>query len=449
MDGIDEPLRHKAEKLERLRKQPPAPEFAEMSLEDLADVLSLTIRHDFENKLVTFLCMLSAYTHESQINVSFNAPSSSGKTYMTREIAKLFPETDLIELSGASPTSFYHGEGEFNAKRKAKIVSLSRKILIFYEQPDPTLQAKLRSVMSHDAWETKYRITNKGAKGQHKAELIIMQGYPATVFCSAGMRLDEQEATRAILLSPEVSEEKLKDGVHLQALRGSDKRTFKTEIDSDPRRRALKRRIEAIREMDVFDIIIPEPDYIEGRFHEKLTSIKPRHMRDMDHLQKLIKAIALLNVWNRRNNDRFEVSEKDVDQAFMLWDYFIESQNLNIPPAVLNFYKKYILPAYKEKETDTDFIELVAKGEVGLSRQELGRYYFKVEHMSMNDEQVRKQILPMLENSGVIWQQAPTAEGVDRRSRHIFPQYESKGNNIGQGGGTPKDIEGIVDPFDH
>ena len=71
--------------------------FKGMSLGEVADVLSLTIKFDEENKLITFLCMLSAYTDKSQINVSFNAPSSSGKTYLTTEIAKLFPDEAQIE----------------------------------------------------------------------------------------------------------------------------------------------------------------------------------------------------------------------------------------------------------------------------------------------------------------------------------------------------------------
>jgi hypothetical protein len=41
----------------------------EMRLDELNDILSLTIRHDRNNKLITFLCMLSAYTNSSQLNV--------------------------------------------------------------------------------------------------------------------------------------------------------------------------------------------------------------------------------------------------------------------------------------------------------------------------------------------------------------------------------------------
>jgi hypothetical protein len=417
----------------------PPQTFAEMTLLELAEVLSLTIKHDYENKLVTFLCMLSAYTQKNQMNVSFNAPSSSGKSYMTTEIAKLFPKDDKIELSGASPTSFFHGEGVTDTKRKAKIVSLSRKILIFYEQPDPVLQAKLRSVLSHDQWETKYRITNKGQKGEHRAQLIIIQGFPATVFCSAGMKLDEQEATRAILLSPEMTEGKLKEGVHLQAQRGADEVAFKAAINTEPTRIALKERIRAIRDEEVDDIIIPEPDVIEQRFFKKLSNVKPRHMRDMAHLMKLIKAIALLNIWSRKRGAGFyEASQSDIDQAFDLWGYFIESQDLNLPPALMNFYKNYILPAYQEKK-DADYTGDMENGKVGISRNDLAHYYLKVEHTMLNDEQLRKQILPQLENSGLIMQQKPS-EG-DKRSWHIFPQCYPEENNIGKARGTTSPAE--------
>jgi len=446
VEKLSDAMDRRTEKLGELRKQPLHPAFEEMSLDELADILSLTIKHDYENKLVTFLCMLSAYTEKNQINVSFNAPSSSGKSYLTTEIAKLFPDGDKIELSGASPTSFFHGEGVYDKDRKAKIVPLYRKILIFYEQPDPTLQAKLRSVLSHDAWETKYRITNKGQKGEHRAELIIMQGFPATVFCSAGLKLDEQEATRAILLSPEMTEDKLKEGVHLQAERGANEQAFKKRIASEPKRRALMKRIEAIRDERVDDIIIPEPEKIEKRFYEKLTSVKPRHMRDMGHLMKLIKAITLLNIWTRRKDGVFQASTSDIDQAFELWGYFIESQDLNIPPVLMSFYKNYILPAYIEKK-DEDYGDAMERGDIGLTKQELTRFYFNKERATLNHEQLRKQILPQLESCGLIMQQPPL-EG-DKRSWHIFPQKFPEENNIGKAGGTPEDEDIIQDPFDH
>ncbi len=46
--------------------------FKELSLAKLIETLSLTIKKDDTNKLVTFLALLSAYTENSQFNISFN-----------------------------------------------------------------------------------------------------------------------------------------------------------------------------------------------------------------------------------------------------------------------------------------------------------------------------------------------------------------------------------------
>jgi len=418
----------------------------EVTLQDMVNTLALTIKHDDDNKLVTFLCMLSAYTDSSQINVSFNSPSSTGKSYTAIQIASLFPAADKIELSGASPTSFFHGASVHDKERDAKIVSLDRKILLFYEQPNPELQARLRAVLSHDQRELQYRITNKDKKGANRAELIIIRGFPATVFCSAGLRLDEQETTRAILLSSDVSREKIQEGVQLQAERGANKAAFDARVEAQTERIALKNRILAIKREQVDDIIVPNPDEIVRRFNTKFKKPKPRHMRDMNHLMNLIKTATLLNVWHRQQSDGLIVANQtDIDQVFELWGRLIEAQDLNVPPAVMHFYKKYILTAYADKLLNPDYADAMEMRLMGLSRQELSAYYFRVEGSPLNDEQLRKQILPQLEASGIITEEKPK-EG-DKRSPHIFPIWyppEIKDpldpNNDGTGGGADVDM---------
>ena len=424
-----------------------ASRFKEMDLDELSKILDLTIKHDNENKLITFLCMLSAYTGKSQINVTFNAPSSSGKSYIAIEIANLFPEADKIMLSGASPTSFYHSEGKFDKERKAKVVSFKRKILIFLEQPNPQLQEKLRSVLSHDKWSIQFWITNKDKTGANRTELIIVEGFPSTVFCSASLRLDEQEATRAILLSPEVTKEKILDSVRLSAHAFADSNSYSENIESNSKRNELRDRIIAIKREQVDDIVIENPELLYDRFLLLIKNkAKPRHSRDMKHLMYLIKTIALINLWFRKANDgRIIASHTDINQAFELWEKFIESQNLNISPAVLTFYKKYIIPAFDEKSRDVEHMALMSKGITGISRQEILSYYTKTEGIIFNDEYLRKQILPQLENSGLITQQKPS-EG-DKRSKHIFPLLKNDEQNyIGHGGVEAKvDVNEIFD----
>ena len=416
-------------------------QLTEMPLQDVVSTLALTIKNDDDNKLITFLAMLSAYTGSSQLNVSFNAPSSTGKTYTATQVANLFPDADKIELSGASPTAFFHGEGVHDKERGAKIVSLERKILLFYEQPNPDLQAKLRAVLSHDKRELNYRITNKDKKGANRAELIIVRGYPSTVFCSAGLRLDEQETTRAILLSSDVTQEKIRAGVQLQVQRGANGAEFEALLEANPERIALKNRILAIKREQVDDIIVPNPDDILRRFNDRFKRAKPRYMRDVGHLMSLIKSAALLNVWFRRQPDGLIVaSQSDIDQIFELWGRLVESQDMNVPPSVMRFYKMFILPAFAEKLVRLEYAEDMTERRVGLSRQELSGYYYRNEGAPLNDEQLRKQILPQLENSGMIVQLKP--EKGDKRSPHIFPIWYPEGikdplnrNNNGTGGG--------------
>lgn len=427
--------------------------FGEMTLDDVAKVLSLTIKDDDVNKKIVFLTMLSAYTDQSQINVSLNAPSATGKTYLATEIAKLFPKVDRVERSGASPTSFFYGAGVFDKSRNAKIVSLRRKILLFYEQPNPALQEKLRPLLSHDERETTHALTNRKG-GRNQTDMIIIEGYAATVFCSAGLRLDEQEATRAILISPEVSAAKIKQAIHLRARRGADETKFADWIDSQPERVALKDRIIAIRHEHVDDILIAEADItdIERRFLDMLHVLKPRNQRDIDHILQLVKVITLLNVWHRRQPDgTIRASKSDIDQAFAIWGEFFESQNLGITSYVYNFYKKYIVPAYIDKFEKAGSKDKVAMtgNEIGLTPQELSAYHLAQEESVLNNDQLRKQILPQLQSAGLIdlekpkvvkepydmWEYDRKSEA-DRRTRHIFPKLltDEQKKYIGLGG---------------
>lgn len=432
--------------------------FEEITLDDIAKVMSLTVKDDESNKRIVFLCMLSAYTDSSQINVSLNAPSSTGKTYLATEISKLFPKEDKIERSGASPTSFFYGEGVEDKERKAKIVSLRRKILIFYEQPNPALQERLRALMSHDSREVIHSIVNK-TKGRNRTDTIIIEGFAATVFCSANMIMDEQETTRAILVSPESTEAKLRQSLHLQARRGSDENKFNEWLDSQPERVALMERIIAIRDENVGEIIIENPDEIERRFIKQLPALQPRHQRDMSHLQQVIKTIALINVWSRRRSDGMVVaSQSDVDQGFQLWNDFFECQNLNLPPAVMSIYQKYIVPAYVEKFDKANFKtrQAMTQDFIGITPNEVSAYFVAEEGAVLNGNHLDKQILPQLERAGVIIRKKPpkdmddSDDAYDRRTRHIIPQYltDEQKKYIGKGGGDNKAVsQKILDKF--
>ena len=125
----------------------------ECTPKQILKVLGQTVKKDDFNKLLVFLCQLLAFTYDSQINVSFNAPSSSGKSYLALEIAKLFPKKDVIKLGYASPTSFFHTSSTYDKERKGYVVDLERKVLIFLDMPHSLLLQHLRPLLSHDEKE--------------------------------------------------------------------------------------------------------------------------------------------------------------------------------------------------------------------------------------------------------------------------------------------------------
>lgn len=408
--------------------------FEEITTEELAKVLDLTIKHGNENKLVTFLCMLSAYTEDSQLNVSFNAPSSTGKTYIPTQVAQYFPDADVRQFGGASPTAFFHDNASFDKERNCYIVDLERKILVFLEQPNPKLQENLRPVMSHDKKEISYKITDKNQKGSNRAKNIVIRGFPATIFCSAGMRLDEQEATRAILLSPETSIEKVQEGVHMATLRNANKAEFLAKIEASPERQQLKDRVLAIKLEYVNDIVVPNPASIERRFISHVQSTKPRHQRDVSHLLSIIKCITLLNVWYRRDdNGSVVASQSDVDQGFEVWQKINKSQELNLPPYTYEFYKKYIVPIYMAKNAGRDRNSKSLDNDLGVSRKEIIHRHYELENRLPNDDILRRQILPMLEAAGLITQEK---DPYDKRNKLIFPQLIEPEQNSGEHGGV-------------
>ena len=324
--------------------------FTPMNSDELIETLGLTIKFDAENKLATFLCELSAYTEDSQFNISYNAPSSTGKSYIPMEIARLFPEEDVMEIAYCSPTAFFHDAGEYNKETNCCLIDLSNKILIFLDQPHNDLLAKLRPVLSHDKKEIMIKITDKTQKNGTKTKNILLRGYPSVIFCTAGFKIDEQEATRFLLLSPEVSQDKIQQGISATIRKEANSETFRGWLEENPNRILLKERIRAIKLEGIKKINITSPEKIDERFLRNNKMLKPRHQRDIKRLLSLVKSFALLNVWWREKiGTTISANDDDIEEAFKLWDKISVSQEVNLPPYIYNLYNDIILAAWNEK----------------------------------------------------------------------------------------------------
>ena len=413
--------------------------FKPLSSAELVEILGLTIKQDEENKIVTFLCELSAYTDNAQFNISYNAPSSTGKSYIPLEISNLFPSEDVMKLGNCSPTAFFHEQGEYDKDKNTITVDLSRKIIIFLDQPHTALLERLRSLLSHDEKEMHSKITDKNQKGGNRTKTVIIKGFPSVIFCTAGLRIDEQETTRFLLLSPEINQEKIRDGIVEVIKKESDNDSYRGWLEENPKRKLLKERIRAIKLENICEIKIASYEKIQERFLSKDKVLKPRHQRDIKRLSSLIKSCALLNIWWReKNGTTITANEDDIEQAFKIWDVISVSQELNLPPYIYNLYKEVILTAWQKKNSDQDDDLMKVMGTLGLSRQEILQKHFEVYGRMLDTSQLRQQILPMLETTGIITQEADPR---DKRKILIYPTVlttsaSSEKNNSVTGGGV-------------
>ncbi len=412
-------------------------QFKPLSLQELVEILGLTIKKDEENKIVTFLCEVSAFTDNAQFNISYNAPSATGKSYIPTEIARLFPEEDVKELAYCSPTAFFHDVGEWHKEMKGYVVDLSRKILIFLDQPHNELLARLRPLLSHDKKEISLKITDKTQKFGLKTKNILLKGYPAVIFCTAGLRIDEQEATRFLLLCPEINQEKIREGITEAIKKEADNESYQGWLEENPKRKLLKERLRAIKLENVGEIKIANPEKIKERFLGANKMLKPRHQRDIKRLISLIKSFALLNLWWReRSSSAIVANDDDIEQAFKVWDEIATSQELNLPPYIYNLYQEVILKAWQDKNGNRsgELAEMV--GAMGLSRQEILQKHYEVYGRMLDTNQLRQQILPMLETAGLITQEA---DQNDKRKILVYPTVpltisQDERNSVTRGG---------------
>lgn len=388
-----------------------------MSVEEVMDILGLTVKHDNANKSITFLSMVSTYTEDNQMNISFRAPSATGKSYIPLELSDLFPKEDVIKIAYSSPTSFYHDSGEWDDNLKCVRINLERKILIFLDQPHDELLKRLRPMLSHDQKELWYKITDKRERKGLRTKNVVIIGFPSVYFCTGSLRTDEQETTRGVILSPETSQEKLRESIMLRGLKEGNIGEF-NKLKSDARSDMLRERISLIKAANIRHIIIEDHEEIVNRFMKNHPKLKPRHSRDVGRLFSIIKSLALLNLWNREidSNNDLKANREDVETAFKIWGQISLSQELGIAPYIYRLFKEIIEPAYLDLNKGNT--------KIGLSRMDIIKKHFEVYGRPIQDWFLRQQILPELESAGLIYQE-PDASDKRKMLVLVTPQSDS------------------------
>ena len=389
----------------------------EMSIHDVGAVLNYEIKHDFVNKVITFLAMLLTYTKDNQLNIVFNAASATGKTYICSKVAEFFPKNDVKIYGKTTPTAFYYNKSlaKTDEDTGETYIDLERKILIFTEQPDTRLLENLRAFLSHDNKKTPFAITNK-EKGANTAKEGYILGFSSTFFCTANMRMDEQEQTRALILSPEVDVAKIEAGIDHRLIQQANEDVYREVMDTSTKRLTLMDRVYYIKQQDVKQIKLHDYPYVKSKFMESIRSLQARNQRDIGHFISLIKAVALLNVMFRKDECGYIVATNaDVDQAYELWSALDESRQYGIPPQLFNIYKELIVPAYIEKNSGTNDKDYWK----GLTFKEFTQFHFNKTSSTPNIDMYKRTYIPLLEGASLINYAKP--EDGDKRNYVITP----------------------------
>ena len=395
-----------------------ASKFKEISVDDVAKILDLTIVDNYANKIIIFLAMLLAYTEEEQLTVMLNARSSTGKTYLVDEVSSLFPLPDIHRWGKTSPKAIYYNPKLTKVDDNGdRYIDLERSIIIFSEQQGPETLENMRAFLSHDSKKTPFMLVNKEGNKNTAPEGYLL-GYASTFFCSANMRIDEQEQTRSFILSPKCSEETVRAAITLSFKKNSDKKAYLAWLNSDEDRKLLKDRILYIKSLHVDQINIEDEKYAEERYCELMRAISAPAQRKSKHFTSLAKGIALLNAPYRMKEGVVVATKKDVDEAVKIWKYVCESMFYGIPPEVLDFYKNYILPVYLEANKTANDGE-----KLGVVLAQICMYYYDKTKSWPNGDMVNKMYIPILEGISFIeCKQVKKAQGGDGRQKYIVPK---------------------------
>ena len=120
----------------------------------------------------------------------------------------------------------------------------------------------------------------------------------------------------------------------------------------------------------------------------------------------------MLNAANRFDGKgNILVREKDIEMATKLWRYVSASVNTGLPPYLCDFYRNYILPAYKDRHKDSD----------GVTRMEISEKYYSINGEILADHKLRKDIIPALLQAKIIKE---VYDKKDNKTKLIIPLIE-------------------------
>lgn len=403
-------------------------------LDDLVNLCSKEIKEEENNIRQIILTLFSAYTKNPQ-NTRILAPSGEGKTYLVLNVAKLFPQENIIILGKATPQSLKYnldskrvvenGHGNWQeydvaigplkeelekTKDKEKLqelkkqireledsacdyVDFSNKTLIFVDSQSFELFESLKPTMSHDQENIKSFSVNKSKSGTMRGQKFIFHGFPAIIYCSAKDEIVKDETneinTRFNTISLNASRIKYRKMLDYEAISSSLPHSIRQEeIISDEEIEALRQDIqEMIKQIpDRGEIINPFGEGLSKLFNDDAGS----RTRQLKILNNNIKMHTLVNVRHRPRITYEGITTPiairlDVEESCKL-----TKETREIQPYKIKYFndhiRKAIIEIGKEKQpvagpikclTASEIADYITKKGIIVDRQRLQETYLK------------------------------------------------------------------------
>ncbi len=397
-------------------------------LEYIIQVCGKEIKEEDTNIKQITLAFLSSYTN-NPMNLRILAPSGEGKTYLVTQIAKLFPEENVVILAKATAQSWKYnfitkklvenGDGNWQdyeiavkpleeqlAKTKTKeeqdeiqrqirelqdsscdLVDFTHKTIILVDSQSFELFENIKPTLSHDQDNIKSYSVNKSKSGTLQGQKFIIRGFPAVIYCSAKDEQKKDETneinTRFNTISLNTSSKKYREMLNFEATKSSlPDFIYQEDIVSQEDFEELKDAIRQLTEHLKNDNEIVNP-YAMG-ISTLMKSDAGYRTRQLKILNNNIRLHTLANSKNRPRviygDKKFPIATKlDIEKACALTKEPLEIQlykikvfNEQIRPALLhNGIERNLISGKIKCLTASELVEILEKTNTTVDRQRL------------------------------------------------------------------------------
>ncbi len=243
---------------------------------------------DDANLLLTFLVMLSCKTG-SPLNLEMIGQSASGKTYMTLTARNGFPKSMVMVLAGASREALKYDYDEVDEDGNF-IVKVDGKCIVVLEkdESEPFIR-KMKPLMSGDDSELVWKTPIKNElTGEIETRDFIIRGQPSFITLTTRNPREQEQITRQLLMTPDITSEKVGMVVENQLLSKARPEQFNVHPDV----KLLQASMLSLKNYKVRNIFAPiMSDFFPAK--------NAQHQRDIAKVLSIIDSITLLHQHQR------------------------------------------------------------------------------------------------------------------------------------------------------